>query len=138
MFDIILKNSFYQKNDVIMCRTSKMHSVILYLAALRLGAIYVPLNPAYTVHELEHFMQNARPKLLISCQRNTDTALSELVSGPIVDEKLIAQQSSMVTASLDIEDVKEDDVAVILYTSGTTGKSITKLLLLFLPCNFKN
>lgn len=38
------------------CRTSKTNSVSLYLAVLRIGAIYVPLNPQYTATETEHFL----------------------------------------------------------------------------------
>ena len=40
-------------------------AVVLYLGSLRAGAVYLPLNPAYTAAEVEHFLQDAEPRVLV-------------------------------------------------------------------------
>ena len=43
-----------------------VEALVLYLACLRCGAVYVPLNPAYTWHELAYFISDAEPALLVA------------------------------------------------------------------------
>lgn len=105
-------------------------ALMLYLACVRAGAVYLPLNTAYTLTELDYFLGDAEPRLVI-CD-------------PAAKEKLqsIASQRSAVVETLDpsgegslmdlarsqsetFADVARgpDDLAAILYTSGTTGRS---------------
>ena len=42
-----------------------VEAVLLYIACLRMGAIYVPINVANTPHEVEHFFRDSRPKLAV-------------------------------------------------------------------------
>src|SRR5215218_7506257 len=42
-----------------------IEAVVLYLAAVRAGAVYLPLNTAYTLAELEYFVGDAEPKLVV-------------------------------------------------------------------------
>lgn len=77
----------------------------LYLACLRAGAIYLPLNPAYQPAEIDYFLKDAEPSLVVR-----DLA-------PIL-EGVESQPSTFDTARRE-----DSDVAAILYTSGTTGRS---------------
>ncbi len=98
----------------------------LYLACLQVGAIYVPLNTAYTSNELDYFLENAKPKLYVGSSR------IESLGIPSIDQFTLNDDGS---GSLDdaIQHVtsrrqssaerSRDDVAAILYTSGTTGRS---------------
>jgi malonyl-CoA/methylmalonyl-CoA synthetase len=80
-------------------------SVILYLATLMTGAIFVPINPAYTAAEVSYFVKNAEPRLLIEDAR-----------------AFVARSAD--TAPLAMSIAREaDDLAAIIYTSGTTGRS---------------
>lgn len=105
-------------------------ALILYLAALRVGAIYLPLNPAYTVGELRHFLGDAEPRLVV-CRpaSKEDVAQVAAETGVEAVETLGERGGSLIdrAASQDIDfaDVPcaSDDIAAILYTSGTTGKS---------------
>ncbi|HKR87905.1 MAG TPA: malonyl-CoA synthase [Phenylobacterium sp.] len=81
-----------------------VEGVMVYLGALKAGAVFLPLNSAYTSAEVEYFRADAEPRLLI-----TDPA-SYLAEAPI--EPLA--ESVARTAS---------DLAAIIYTSGTTGRS---------------
>ncbi|WP_085899244.1 malonate--CoA ligase [Kiloniella majae] len=106
-------------------------AVVLYLACLRIGAIYLPLNTAYTADELDYFMGDAQPhamvctpekykKLETVAQRNSVPhllTLSNNGTGGLMDLFKRALPHH------EVKDVFGDDIAAILYTSGTTGRS---------------
>lgn len=105
-------------------------AVMLYLACLRAGAVFLPLNTAYTLAELEYFFGDAEPRLVV-CDpaRAVDIgALAEKTGAVTVTlgrdgrGSLTDQASRLPT---DFHDVARgsDDLAAILYTSGTTGRS---------------
>ncbi|MEQ1929829.1 MAG: AMP-binding protein [Parvularculaceae bacterium] len=106
-------------------------AVALYLGVLRLGAVFVPLNTAYTPHEVEFFLKDARP-LLFFCQPSMHAAL-ESIAKDAGAARCIAlsdrADDALVSAIGDLSPVNgtatvdEGDLAVILYTSGTTGRS---------------
>ena len=79
---------------------------MLYLASLRAGLIYVPLNTAYTPAEVAWFVADAEPVLVVD-----DATLREIAAGIVPG------------AEADIVPRAPDDLAAILYTSGTTGRS---------------
>jgi malonyl-CoA/methylmalonyl-CoA synthetase len=84
--------------------TKSVEALLLYLAALRAGIVNVPLNPDYTRVELDYFLQDVSPGLFVD-----DARLADLAGAP---------KASFTEASLG-----SDDLAAILYTSGTTGRS---------------
>ncbi len=93
--------------DRVLVQTGKSpEAVALYLACLRAGLVLVPLNTAYTATELDYFRDNARPALEID-----DRSLQQL-------REEAAECDEAPTAS-----VASTDLAAILYTSGTTGRS---------------
>jgi malonyl-CoA/methylmalonyl-CoA synthetase len=89
--------------------------LLLYLATLRAGAVHLPLNPAYTAAEVRYFLEDSEPALFVG-----DPALG---SGARRAETLEALVEG--AAAADFDDVARgpDDLAAILYTSGTTGRS---------------
>ena len=105
-------------------------NLLLYLAALRAGAIYLPLNTAYTLAELEYFIGDAEPCLIV-CDPAKQAGLSEIAArrGATVETLDARGQGSLTDAaakaSSEFSDVARgrSDLAAILYTSGTTGRS---------------
>ena len=77
----------------------------LYLAALKLGAIFVPVNILYRERELAHIVNDSRPLLFIS---------AEELPGLVAEAEVCEAVRPVVT-------VDGDDGAAIIYTSGTTG-----------------
>ncbi|HET6468116.1 MAG TPA: malonyl-CoA synthase [Geminicoccaceae bacterium] len=106
-------------------------ALMLYLASLRAGAVYLPLNTAYTPAELRYFLRDAEPTLFV-CRPELQGQLSDLVAEvgvPHLETLGEAGEGSLMdradAAPTEFGDVVRgrDDLAAILYTSGTTGRS---------------
>src|SRR5256884_1207486 len=117
--------------DRVAAQTEKsVPGLVLYLAAVRAGAVYLPLNTAYTLNELEYFIGDAEPSLVV-CDPAKAEGIGKIAAkvGAKV-ETLGADGKGSLTdaaakASAEFATVQRgnDDLAAILYTSGTTGRS---------------
>lgn len=85
----------------------------LYLAALRLGAVYVPLNPAYTLAEVSHIVHDAAPALYVG---------DVPVDAPSVALAELAEAAATLGDAPEDHSAAGDTTATMLYTSGTTGR----------------
>ena len=105
-------------------------NIALYLACLKLGAIYLPLNTAYTDSELSYFLSDAKPAVVVTRpERETASrALAEKAEVAAVlslgtrGDGTLPTEAATATPLTAIEPRSADDIAAILYTSGTTGK----------------
>jgi malonyl-CoA/methylmalonyl-CoA synthetase len=106
-------------------------ALMTYLATLRAGFVFLPLNTAYRPAEMEYFIVNAEPAVIVCAGANFGSisaiafrvgiqhvfSLNDDGSGSLLDcAGLCSDQHTPAQRSL-------DDVAAILYTSGTTGRS---------------
>jgi malonyl-CoA/methylmalonyl-CoA synthetase len=104
--------------------------LMLYLACVRAGAVFMPLNTAYTSAELDYFIGDAEPKLVVaSPAKYQDVAAiakkfgaSCLSLGTNGEGSLLEAARLQTTAFPDVSRAA-DDMAALLYTSGTTGRS---------------
>jgi malonyl-CoA/methylmalonyl-CoA synthetase len=85
-------------------------AIALYLACLRMGAVFVPLNTAYTTAEIEYFIGDADPRLAVGVARN-GIPLADLAAPLPSPAARVGAARAM------------SDLAALLYTSGTTGRS---------------
>ncbi len=106
-------------------------NLLLYLATLRAGAVYLPLNTAYTLAELDYFIGDSEPSLIV-CDPAKHAGFAEIAGrrGVRAVETLDASgkgslTDAAATASTNFSDIArtDNDLAAILYTSGTTGRS---------------
>jgi malonyl-CoA/methylmalonyl-CoA synthetase len=105
-------------------------NLALYLGALRAGAVYLPLNTAYPLAELEYFLSDATPRAVI-CRPENEAGVRALAQklnisavetlGTNADGSLIAGAAKAASAAPVARGA--EDLAAILYTSGTTGRS---------------
>ncbi|GAB4391058.1 MAG: malonyl-CoA synthase [Kiloniellaceae bacterium] len=106
-------------------------ALLLYLAVLRCGGVYLPLNTAYKGGEVAYFLGDAEPRVLV-CDPKAEATLKEtaaeagtavvLTLGTEGDGSLL-ERSRDLEADVDVVARDADDLAAILYTSGTTGRS---------------
>ena len=108
-----------------------VEGLALFLACARLRAIFLPLNTAYTAAEVDYFVRDAEPALII-CEPAKASVLTGMAKtvltlddqgGGSLAETLHSQSSAFADAK-----TGWDDGAALLYTSGTTGKSKGALL----------
>ncbi|MGJ5065439.1 malonate--CoA ligase [Bradyrhizobium oligotrophicum] len=117
--------------DRVAAQTEKSVSgLVLYLATVRAGGVYLPLNTAYTLNELDYFIGDAEPTVVVCDPSKAEGigALAAKVGAKV--ETLDASGRGSLTEAADKADKAfttvprgADDLAAILYTSGTTGRS---------------
>jgi malonyl-CoA/methylmalonyl-CoA synthetase len=105
-------------------------ALALYLATLRAGAVFLPLNTAYTLAELEYFVGDAEPKLIVCDPAKRDGVAKIAAQFNAGIETLDGGgRGSLMDLAGPQPDAfatirrAADDLAAILYTSGTTGRS---------------
>ncbi len=112
-----------------------LENIVLYLACLRLGAVYLPLNTAYQASEVDYFVRDATPRILVTAppragelasvaQRNSVATLLTLdTDGTGTLPERVAERVAEHPATFATAPREDHDLAVICYTSGTTGRS---------------
>lgn len=125
-----------QPGDRVAVQVEKsIEAFMLYLGTLRAGAVFLPLNTAYTPAEIAYFLGDARPALFVVAPEKAEMmAKADEQAGARI-ETLGARQGSAASAPgslmaklpehADDSTIarRGDDLAAILYTSGTTGRS---------------
>jgi malonyl-CoA/methylmalonyl-CoA synthetase len=106
-------------------------AILLYLACLRMGGVYLPLNTGYTASETGYFLGDSEPALFVcrpdsleaANQIAADTGCPQVVTLGTKGDGTLMDKAVGVTPFSGIEARTDDDLAAILYTSGTTGRS---------------
>ncbi len=108
-----------------------VEALYLYLGTLMSGAVYLPLNNGYTPAEISYFLEDAEPRLFV-CDPQDRAALEGVCKKNNVHRHLsldanglgsVATLANAQSDKFDIVQRSGDDLAAILYTSGTTGRS---------------
>lgn len=98
-------------------------AVILYLACLRAGVVFIPLNTAYQQSELAYFLSDAEPALLAASPGLPAESVEFDGTRAVISGGLDAAPWASTVEQLATVRGGRDDAAAILYTSGTTGRS---------------
>ncbi|WP_428029062.1 malonate--CoA ligase [Ancylobacter sp.] len=108
-----------------------VEAVFVYLATVRAGGVFLPLNTAYTPPEVAYFLGDAQPAIFV-CDPAAEVALAPIAAAQGVGQvvTLDGEGQGTLRAAADacrtsFADVprRPDDLAALLYTSGTTGRS---------------
>jgi len=106
-------------------------ALFLYIGCLRAGAVYLPMNDAYQRHEIEYFLTDATPRVFV-CRPQFRSLADELAVKAGVSHVLELDDNGGGTLAGGAATQPDnfttiaragDDLAAILYTSGTTGRS---------------
>ncbi|MGB8815115.1 MAG: AMP-binding protein, partial [Paracoccaceae bacterium] len=105
-------------------------ALAVYGAAVALGAVFLPLNTAYTADEINYFLGDATPRIFLCDATKNETLAPVAARHGAKLLTLNADGSGSLTdaaanqpRSLAAQDRSPDDLAALLYTSGTTGRS---------------
>src|ERR1700716_313919 len=127
----VLVDAGVTPGDRVAAQTEKsVPGLVLYLAAVRAGAVSLPLNTAYTLNELEYFITDAEPSLVVCDPAKAEDigAIAAKVCAKVLtlgaDGKgSLTDVAAKASAAFTTVARADDDLAAILYTSGTTGRS---------------
>jgi malonyl-CoA/methylmalonyl-CoA synthetase len=122
-----------EPGDRVLVQTGKSaEAILLYLGCLRSGAVYVPLNTAYTIAELEHYIADAQPRVIV-CPPGRISAVLPLArrlgvahvvtQGGAERAGSLAERADLCDELCPSAECDAEDVAAIIYTSGTTGRA---------------
>jgi malonyl-CoA/methylmalonyl-CoA synthetase len=130
-----LRHRGVQPGDRVLVQVEKSATaLLLYLGCLRAGAVFVPLNTAYTDTELGYFIADASPRLIV-CDPARAAGIGAMVAAAggvhvlTLDAAGRGSWSAQFdsaprdAASVTIEPCSREQLAAIVYTSGTTGRS---------------
>ena len=113
-------------------------ALFLYLACLQSGTVFLPLNSAYQEGEVNYFLGDATPKVVVHQPKSEAWVMALCVKHGIAHRFMLADENgaeiqqgrhswhenaSKAAPMLEISQRGDDDLAAILYTSGTTGRS---------------
>ena len=105
--------------------------ILLYLGCVRAGAVFLPLNTAYTPNEISYFLGDAEPRVFVCEPHKLETlapvakeaGVAEVVTLGTKRDGTLAEKMAAAPATAPNVERASDDLAAILYTSGTTGRS---------------
>ncbi len=131
-FANVISDAGLVPGDRLIAQVGKSVSALaLYAGAVRSGVVYLPLNTAYTTTEVEYFLQDSGARLLV-CDTVSEAGLTPIckdhnaaVSTLSTDGKTgtLIDLVNNASDSFKTVDRSADDLAALLYTSGTTGRS---------------
>ncbi len=106
-------------------------ALALYLATVRAGLVYLPLNTAYRESEIAYFLGNATPAVFVCDPENLSWAeplahqlgVKQLMTLDASGQGRLIQAAAQCAVNFADVPSSENDLAAILYTSGTTGRS---------------
>ncbi|PZX18448.1 malonyl-CoA/methylmalonyl-CoA synthetase [Palleronia aestuarii] len=129
--NVLVENDVAPGDRVAMQAGKSIEALVLYLAAIRAGAVFLPLNTGYTPTEIAYFLGDAKPALFV-CPPDREEALAPLAADAgarlfTLDEDgtggTLAEHAAKAGTDFTTISRGPDDLAAILYTSGTTGRS---------------
>ncbi|MFN4282471.1 MAG: AMP-binding protein [Alphaproteobacteria bacterium] len=131
-FAALLLSSGVRPGDRVACQVENSpQNIGLYLAALQVGAIFLPMNPAYTEPEVRFFLDDAEPAVFVTSAAKAAglgalagaSAPRHIFTLEADGSGSLADQAARLVPLDEIAERASGDVAAILYTSGTTGRS---------------
>lgn len=127
---ILVKNGLTPGDRVVVQAPKTVEMVALYIATVQAGGVFLPLNTAYKKDEVAYFVGDAAPKIIVCDGRSADMLAdlaadngATLLTLDGAGEGTLTENLNDQPDSFDTVDRAADDLAALLYTSGTTGRS---------------
>ncbi len=115
--NLLLARGFTKGDRLCVYLANCVEMIDLYLACIKTGVIFVPINILYRDREITHILNDAEPKALVTVATDIVTTL------PVWSPAELAAAAASLSAIRPAADLDGDTPAGIIYTSGTTGTS---------------
>ncbi len=117
---LLKKRGVQLRDRVIVCFDNSPEFFIAYYGVLQAGAIVAPLNTFLKEQELAHIVHDAQPRFIITSKDRVPLFAKATTSVPIITEEEFPEPDGSFTPEESVE-LAPDEMAALLYTSGTTG-----------------
>jgi len=97
--------------------TRSLEAVIWFFGVLKIGAVYVPIDPAYPADRIEYMIADTACSVLITDSK-TVKQLPDLKNNPTI---IYTDKMECVEENVSCKELKQEDIAYVIYTSGSTG-----------------
>jgi malonyl-CoA/methylmalonyl-CoA synthetase len=119
-----LRHLGVQPGDRVAVQVAKSPTALAtYGACVALGAVYLPLNTAYTASEIAYFLSDATPRVFICDPATAAPDGPQMLTMDAMGKGTLADLAATMPQTVDATPRGPDDLAALLYTSGTTGRS---------------
>jgi malonyl-CoA/methylmalonyl-CoA synthetase len=125
--NLLTANGARPGDRVLVKAEKSVEIILLYLSCARAGLVFLPVNPSFKEEETAHIVHDAEPAIIVcdkdkadSMRKLASAAVTILTTGTNPDD--LQCRARLHPTSFEYPDVRSDDLAVILYTSGTTGR----------------
>ena len=127
----LLTQSGLQAGDRLAAQVQKSYEALaLYAACVQAGVVFLPLNVAYTTEELNYFIEDSGARMIV-CDGKVAAALSTIATQLGASLETLNQDGTgtlmesarVMPEAFPAVDRSSEDLAALLYTSGTTGRS---------------
>lgn len=127
----VLKSQGLAPGDRVVVQAPKLADTLaLYAGTVQAGGVYMPLNTAYTQAELSYFVTDAEPKIIVcdAASERDIAPLAQQVGAQVLTLSAnavgsLSEQANAMPTEFDTVERGAEDLAALLYTSGTTGRS---------------
>ncbi|MFL2814874.1 MAG: AMP-binding protein [Candidatus Puniceispirillales bacterium] len=124
--NLLIASGLSEGDRVLVKLEKSIFSFALYISTIRAGGIFIPVNTDYTASEIEYFIDNSMPYIFISNDKSIEEVHNKnLKTFSLNNDGSGNFNKNVRTQKTSFQPVKrkKDDIASILYTSGTTGRS---------------
>ena len=124
--NLLIASGLSEGDRVLVKLEKSIFSFALYISTIRAGGIFIPVNTDYTASEIEYFIDNSKPYIFISNDKSIEEVQNKnLKTFSLNNDGSGNFNKNVRTQKTSFQPVKrkKDDIASILYTSGTTGRS---------------
>ena len=124
--NLLIASGLSEGDRVLVKLEKSIFSFALYISTIRAGGIFIPVNTDYTASEIEYFIDNSMPYIFISNDKSIEEVQNKnLKTFSLNNDGSGTFNKNVRTQKTSFQPVKrkKDDIASILYTSGTTGRS---------------
>ena len=118
-----LKTQGVNQGDRVVVQVEKTaEALAFYLACLQSGIVYVPVNTASTLDEIRYFVDDAEPNLVVLINQDACARIRSMFPITVISDDELAEHAKEAPLEEHVAALGTDDLAAILYTSGTTGR----------------